>query len=174
MCTQIHNNSQSTSAGAHNTQRPLPLPVAHRSTTLGCEHVTACVAVILAHPIGSLIRQGCQREAWNIPLGVRQLGDELSLDACSAMGALIKKKDILCRNKCGGSDPYSRPGVCDACRCDGSTESIRGSVTYRKMGVDVWIGSPYGAQRGQPSSLHDTVSHRSLTPETSACLQLTV
>jgi hypothetical protein len=39
--------SSSGSAGAQSTQRPLPFPLATRSTTLGCEHVTACVAEIL-------------------------------------------------------------------------------------------------------------------------------
>lgn len=37
----------SKSAGAQSTQRPLPFPLAARSTMLGWEHVTACTAVIL-------------------------------------------------------------------------------------------------------------------------------
>ena len=40
--------SQASSEGAHNTHRPLAFPLTARSTMLGCEHVTACTAVILA------------------------------------------------------------------------------------------------------------------------------
>jgi hypothetical protein len=40
-------SSSSGSAGAHSTQRPVAFPLAARSTILGCEHVTACVAEIL-------------------------------------------------------------------------------------------------------------------------------
>ena len=40
-------SSSSESAGAHSIQRPVPFPLATRSTILGCEHVTACVAEIL-------------------------------------------------------------------------------------------------------------------------------
>lgn len=35
------------SGGAHSTQRPLAFPLAARATTPGCEHVTACTALIL-------------------------------------------------------------------------------------------------------------------------------
>jgi hypothetical protein len=41
-------SSSSASAGAHSTQRPVAFPLAARSTILGCEHVTACVAEILS------------------------------------------------------------------------------------------------------------------------------
>ena len=45
---QVKMGHHESSCGAQSTQRPAALPLAARSTILGWEHVTACVAVILA------------------------------------------------------------------------------------------------------------------------------
>lgn len=45
--TMTYDDVNYTSGGAQSTQRPLAFPVAHLSTMLGWEHVTACVAVSL-------------------------------------------------------------------------------------------------------------------------------
>ena len=44
---RFHSDSASSSPGAHNTHRPLALPLTASSRMRGCEAVTACTAVIL-------------------------------------------------------------------------------------------------------------------------------
>lgn len=106
-----YSGNHSKSDGAHNTQRPLALPVAHRSTTLGCEHVTDCTAVILSAALvmrtkvcGTQRKRRTDRDrtAW------RQVRPRYP-DTRSAPAWKGRKKDVLCTSRCGGSDPYSPP-----------------------------------------------------------------
>lgn len=45
--SRSHHDHSEDVVGAHSTHRPEAFPDAARSKMLGCEHVTACTAVIL-------------------------------------------------------------------------------------------------------------------------------